>query len=62
MPLIKWSQPNLIQAGTNLIKSEAKAILFKPIRWVIDNHETILDIKDAIAALQSQYPSVIYTD
>lgn len=61
MPFIKWSQPNLVQAGINLIKSGAKAILFKPIGWVTDNYETILDVKDAIKALQSKYPSVIYT-
>jgi protoporphyrin/coproporphyrin ferrochelatase len=61
MPFIKWSQPNLVQSGISLIKSGAQTILFKPIGWATDNYETILDVEDAIAALQSQYPSVIYT-
>jgi protoporphyrin/coproporphyrin ferrochelatase len=61
MPFIKWSQPNLIQAATSLIKSGAKSIIFKPIGWATDNYETILDVEDAIKALQRQYPTVIYT-
>jgi protoporphyrin/coproporphyrin ferrochelatase len=61
MPFIKWSQPNLVQAGTSLIKSGAHSILFKPIGWATDNYETILDVEDAIKALQSKYPNVIYT-
>jgi protoporphyrin/coproporphyrin ferrochelatase len=61
MPFIKWSQPNLVQAATSLIKSGAQSILFKPVGWATDNYETILDVEDAIAALQSHYPNVIYT-
>jgi protoporphyrin/coproporphyrin ferrochelatase len=61
MPFIKWSQPNLVQAATRLIKSGAQSILFKPIGWATDNYETILDVEDAIKALKRQYPSVIYT-
>lgn len=61
MPLIKWSQPNLKQAAKNLIKAGAQIILFKPLGWATENFETILDVEDAIEALQRQYPTVTYT-
>lgn len=61
MPFIKWSQPNLEQAAKSLIGSGAQAIVFKPLGWVTENYETILDVEDAIQSLQHQYPSVTYT-
>ncbi len=61
MPLIKWSQPNLKQAATSLIKAGAQTILFKPIGWATENFETMLDVDDAIKSLQRQYPTVTYT-
>ncbi len=61
MPLIKWSQPNLKQAGKSLIAAGAQIIVFKPLGWVTDNYETILDVEDAIKSLQRQYPTVTYT-
>ena len=61
MPFIKWSQPNLEQAAKTLIESGAQTILFKPLGWVTENYETILDVDDAIASLQRQYPTVTYT-
>jgi protoporphyrin/coproporphyrin ferrochelatase len=69
MPFIKWSQPNLEQAAKSLIGSGAKTIVFKPLGWVTENYETILDVEDAIlklrgyanASLQRQYPTVTYT-
>jgi protoporphyrin/coproporphyrin ferrochelatase len=69
MPFIKWSQPNLEQAAKSLIKSGAQTIIFKPLGWVTENYETILDVEDAILklrgyaneSLQRQYPSVTYT-
>lgn len=61
MPFIKWSQPNLVQAATSLIKSGAQSILFKPIGWATDNYETILDVEDAIKTLQRNHPTVTYT-
>jgi protoporphyrin/coproporphyrin ferrochelatase len=61
MPFIKWSQPNLEQAAKTLIESGAQTILFKPLGWVTENYETILDVEDAIASLQRQYPTVTYT-
>ena len=61
MPFIKWSQPNLEQAAKSLIGSGAKTIVFKPLGWVTENYETILDVEDAIESLQRQYPTVTYT-
>jgi protoporphyrin/coproporphyrin ferrochelatase len=61
MPFIKWSQPNLEQAAKSLIGSGAKTIVFKPLGWVTENYETILDVEDGIASLQRQYPTVTYT-
>ncbi|MEZ2231243.1 ferrochelatase [Microcoleus sp.] len=60
-PFVNWSQPNLKQAAKNLIESGAKTILFKPLGWVTENYETILDVEDAIKSLQRQYPTVTYT-
>ncbi|MHC5936273.1 ferrochelatase [Nostoc sp.] len=60
-PLINWSQPNLKQAAKSLITAGAQTILFKPLGWVTDNYETILDVEDAIQSLQRQYPTVTYT-
>ena len=61
MPFIKWSQPNLEQAAKSLIGSGAQTIIFKPLGWVTENYETILDVDDTIASLKRQYPTVIYT-
>jgi len=61
MPFIKWSQPNLEQAAKSLIRSGAQTIVFKPLGWVTENYETILDVEDAIESLQRQYPNVTYT-
>jgi protoporphyrin/coproporphyrin ferrochelatase len=61
MPFIKWSQPNLEQAAKTLIESGAQTILFKPLGWVTENYETILDVDDAIASLKRQHPTVAYT-
>jgi protoporphyrin/coproporphyrin ferrochelatase len=60
-PFVNWSQPNLKQAAKTLIKAGAQAILFKPLGWVTENYETILDVDDAIASLQRQHPTVTYT-
>jgi protoporphyrin/coproporphyrin ferrochelatase len=61
MPFIKWSQPNLEQAAKSLIGSGAQTIIFKPLGWVTENYETILDVEDAIESLQRHYPTVTYT-
>jgi len=59
-PFVNWSQPNLKQAATSLIKAGAQTVLFKPIGWATENFETILDVEDAIKDLQHQYPTVTY--
>jgi protoporphyrin/coproporphyrin ferrochelatase len=61
MPFIKWSQPNLEQAAKSLIGSGAQTIVFKPLGWVTENYETILDVEDTIESLQRQYPTITYT-
>jgi ferrochelatase len=61
MPFTQWSQPDLKQAAKNLIQTGAQTVLFKPLGWVTENFETILDVEDAIKALQRQYPTVTYT-
>jgi ferrochelatase len=60
-PFVNWSQPNLKQAAISLIKAGAQTILFKPLGWATENFETMLDVDDAIKALQHQYPTVTYT-
>jgi len=60
MPFIHWSQPDLKQAAKSLITAGAQTILFKPLGWVTENFETILDVEDAIQSLQRQYPTVLY--
>jgi len=60
MPLIHWSQPDLKQAAKSLIKAGAQVILFKPLGWVTENYETILEVDDAIQSLRRQHPKVTY--
>ncbi|MEH2441015.1 ferrochelatase [Nostoc sp.] len=60
MPFINWSQPDLKQAATSLIKAGAQIILFKPLGWVTENYETILDVEDAIQSLRRHYPDINY--
>lgn len=59
-PFINWSQPNLKQAATSLIKAGAQTILFKPLGWATENYETILDVEDVIQSLHRQHPTVTY--
>ncbi|HEY9297704.1 MAG TPA: ferrochelatase, partial [Phormidium sp.] len=41
-PLIEWTQPNATVAAQNLIELGAKAIVFMPIGFATENHETLL--------------------
>ncbi len=59
-PLIEWTQPPVKLAAENLIKLGAKAILFMPIGFVTENHETLLDVAHIIEALQRQHPEITY--
>ena len=59
-PLIKWTQPNAELAGKNLIELGARAIVFMPIGFATENHETLLDVEHIIESLQRKYPQVSY--
>jgi ferrochelatase len=59
-PLIKWTQPNAELAGNNLIELGARAIIFMPIGFATENHETLLDVEHIIESLQRKYPHVSY--
>ena len=59
-PLIEWTQPNAEQAAKNLVELGAKAIVFMPIGFATENHETLLDVDHIIHALHRKYPSTTY--
>lgn len=59
-PLIEWTQPNAELAAKNLIDLGAKAILFMPIGFATENHETLLDVEHIIHALQRKRPQVAF--
>ncbi|MFB2979868.1 ferrochelatase [Microseira sp. BLCC-F43] len=59
-PLIEWTQPNVNQAASNLIELGAKAILFMPIGFATENHETLLDVHHIIHALSHRHKDVNY--
>ncbi|MEP0858817.1 ferrochelatase [Trichocoleus sp. DQ-U1] len=43
-PLIEWTQPNATQAAENLILLGATSVVFMPIGFATENHETLLDV------------------
>jgi ferrochelatase len=59
-PLIEWTQPNATQAAQNLIQLGAKVVIFMPIGFATENHETLLDVHHIIHALEKQYSGVGY--
>lgn len=59
-PLIDWTQPNADQAAKNLIQLGAKAIVFMPIGFATENHETLLDVHHIMHALEKKHPQVNY--
>ena len=59
-PLIEWTQPNATLAARNLIDLGATAIVFMPIGFATENHETLLDVEHIISALRRQRPDVTY--
>ena len=59
-PLIEWTQPNADQAAKNLIGLGAKAVVFMPIGFATENHETLLDVDHIIHALHHKHPNVTY--
>jgi ferrochelatase len=59
-PLIEWTQPNAEIAARNLIELGANAVVFMPIGFATENHETLLDVHHIIHALERKYPQVQY--
>jgi ferrochelatase len=59
-PLIEWTQPNAQLAASNLIELGAKAVVFMPIGFATENHETLLDVEHIIEALRRQYSDIKY--
>jgi ferrochelatase len=59
-PLIDWTQPDAKTAAQNLIELGATAIVFMPIGFATENHETLLDVEHIIEAVRRQHPEVTY--
>ncbi|GAB1541996.1 ferrochelatase [Scytonema sp. NUACC21] len=59
-PLIEWTQPNVEQAANNLIQLGAKAIVFMPIGFATENHETLLDVHHIIHSLDKKHSGINY--
>ncbi|MBD2357103.1 ferrochelatase [Tolypothrix sp. FACHB-123] len=57
-PLIEWTLPNAEQAANNLIQLGAKVIIFMPIGFATENHETLLDVHHIIHAVEKKHPDV----
>jgi protoporphyrin/coproporphyrin ferrochelatase len=54
-PLIDWTQPAADKAARNLIELGAKAIVFVPIGFATENHETLLDVHHIIHQLEVKH-------
>ncbi|WAL59481.1 ferrochelatase [Thermocoleostomius sinensis] len=59
-PLIEWTQPNAELAAKNLMDLGAKALVFMPIGFATENHETLLDVDHIIHGLRRKRPDVTY--
>lgn len=59
-PLIEWTQPNVKLAAENLIQLGATAVVFMPIGFATENHETLLDVDHIVHALQHKHSEVKY--
>ncbi len=59
-PLIKWTQPNAELAARNLIELGAKALIFMPIGFATENHETLLDVEHIIEHVRQKHKDVTY--
>lgn len=59
-PLIEWTQPNAELAAKNLMELGATAIVFMPIGFATENHETLLDVDHIIHALRRGRPDVTF--
>ncbi len=61
-PLIKWTQPHTELAAQNLINLGAKAIVFMPIGFATENHETLLDVHHIVHGLKRRNSEVTYVE
>lgn len=59
-PLIEWTQPDVTQASKNLMELGATALVYMPIGFATENHETLLDVDHIISALRRNRPDVTY--
>ncbi len=59
-PLIKWTQPNAELAAKNLLGLGARAMIFMPIGFATENHETLLDVGHIIHQLQHINSEIAY--
>jgi ferrochelatase len=59
-PLIEWTQPNADLAAKNLIDLGVTALVFMPIGFATENHETLLDVDHIIHGLRRKHPEVTY--
>jgi len=57
-PLIKWTQPNAELAANNLAELGAKALVFMPIGFATENHETLLDVEHIMEQVLQKHPQV----
>lgn len=61
-PLIEWTQPNVELAAKNLIDLGATALVFMPIGFATENHETLLDVHHIVHNLKHRSPHVTYVE
>ena len=59
-PLIEWTQPNAELAAKNLMELGVTAIVFMPIGFATENHETLLDVDHIIHGLRRKRPDVTF--
>jgi ferrochelatase len=59
-PLIEWTQPDAKQAALNLIQLGATSLVFMPIGFATENHETLLDVDHILHWLRRRHPHVTY--
>lgn len=59
-PLIEWTQPNVKLAAQNLIELGATSLVFMPIGFATENHETLLDVEHIIEGLKGKHPEITY--
>lgn len=59
-PMIEWTQPDVTTASKNLIDLGATALVYMPIGFATENHETLLDVDHIIGSLRKKRPDVTY--